>query len=712
MDFEDGVIPMNLLLPPTVNNATKKLEAEAEVVTELDMPMKLQLPPTVNDTEKNAHEPAVVNDTKRVSFKCKGGEKATVVYESDQLKVSEDGDGELVGIVDNCGRAFEVLSKIGEGATSAVYKVRGPGDVLHAMKAVPSGPYAKAELSSLRRLNHPNVMQLESSAGCEGWDTVYIFTELLTGGELCSMTTEGTLQEDRWEEEEVRKKIMDLTAAVAHLHQNNVVHRDIKPQNCLLREPTGEVVLCDFGASARPKQGDDSTRRTAGTPFFSPPEACTGKRFSAKAQDVWSLGVTMYLLLYGRVPFGAGSRGIVELSLRLETEQLQLDVEGVEVSPECRDFLSRVLEKDLTRRMYIAEMVKHSWFRPRRGSLRSAVGPQTTPRPHPPSYDMGTPKRSEPRTPSASDFGSLDEMSTFSGETGVRSQMTFKRSATGSSMCAFRTRASARTPNWGVQELHAFPAESENVMRVMVIDDIFTARAHLVRRIASVTGSSDIKQSVDACADGHAAADHIIESGGSERYALVLVSLDLLSDAAPDVVGNLRRWEEEHDMRPMCIVGMARNPTEEQFRTALECGMTDVLPSPAPVRMLRRVLGCAGWTLRGPHTGEEAFDETSAFESHCKAREDNEPDVMSPRSRFSIRARLRQPRRSSFGVELVPDAAFASLPRVLTSPQPSPGLSPRPPAIRAPSKANTVVCDPSPPPDSPPAGIFRRHRSN
>jgi len=174
-----------------------------------------------------------------------------LVFDAEGLAVWNDDEGELAAVRDAEGVFYEVLEPLGRGATAEVFLVADPEGRKRAMKVLSRGRFSQAEASALERLEHPNVVRFYGAATSPKYRRAFLFFEYIDGGQLCDMTPEGRLIGERWEEEEVRQVLMDLVSAVAHLHQNGVVHRDIKPQNCLRRK-TGEVVLCDFGASERP----------------------------------------------------------------------------------------------------------------------------------------------------------------------------------------------------------------------------------------------------------------------------------------------------------------------------------------------------------------------------------------------------------------------------------------------------------------------------
>lgn len=90
----------------------------------------------------------------------------------------------------------------------------------------------------------------------------------------------------------------DLICALEYCHEcANIIHRDIKPENILIDEHD-RVKLADFGVSCIMENGVDEVSTTAGSNFFFSPEACEGKKYNGRTNDIWACGVTLYFMAY------------------------------------------------------------------------------------------------------------------------------------------------------------------------------------------------------------------------------------------------------------------------------------------------------------------------------------------------------------------------------------------------------------------------------
>lgn len=137
------------------------------------------------------------------------------------------------------------------------------------------------------------------------------------------------------------------------MHAQGVVHRDIKPDNLLLTEDDC-LKIVDFGVSEMfEKQSEMLTAKSAGSPAFLPPELCVIKHgdVSGRAADVWSMGISLYCLRYGKIPFERS--GVLELYEAIKNDQPSLSDDH---EPEFCELMRRLLEKDPKKRITMDEI--------------------------------------------------------------------------------------------------------------------------------------------------------------------------------------------------------------------------------------------------------------------------------------------------------------------------------------------------------------------
>lgn len=159
----------------------------------------------------------------------------------------------------------------------------------------------KREVAIHKMLDHPNVVRLHEVIDSSDHDRIYMVSDLVPGGAL----QPDALEADPLPLAEARHYFAQLVAAMQYLHFNRVVHRDIKPGNLLANRKTRELKVADFGVSHVHEEGGDGLRSTAGTAAFTSPEMTEGGVFSGKKADVWAVGCSLYMMLYGRPPFVA-----------------------------------------------------------------------------------------------------------------------------------------------------------------------------------------------------------------------------------------------------------------------------------------------------------------------------------------------------------------------------------------------------------------------
>lgn len=204
---------------------------------------------------------------------------------------------------------------------------------------------------------HTNVVQLlevlEDSDG-----GLHIVMEFLAGGDLMRFVT----QVERFSEHVVVYLVRQMLSAVQHVHTCGVVHRDIKPENWIFQSQEGAAVLklADFGLAAAVASSDGVLSDACGSAFFLAPETLCKKGHSAEA-DLWSIGVCLYLLLSGRVPFGRHAKKPSEVYRSIRHDPLPWGHPWELVSSHARELVSSLLQKDPALRITAAQALAHPW---------------------------------------------------------------------------------------------------------------------------------------------------------------------------------------------------------------------------------------------------------------------------------------------------------------------------------------------------------------
>lgn len=209
----------------------------------------------------------------------------------------------------------------------------------------------KEEIAIMKKLNHHNLVSLIEVLDDPTEDSLYMVMEMCKKGLVMKVGLDD--RADPYDNESCRCWFRDLILGIEYLHAQGVVHRDIKPDNCLLTEDDVLKVV-DFGVSEMfEKDSEMITAKSAGSPAFLPPELCVVKHgdVSGKASDIWSMGVTLYCLKYGRIPFEKA--GIFELYESIKEDQLNL---ANEQDTDFRHLMSRILDKDPKTRITMTEL--------------------------------------------------------------------------------------------------------------------------------------------------------------------------------------------------------------------------------------------------------------------------------------------------------------------------------------------------------------------
>ncbi|XP_014268203.2 serine/threonine-protein kinase 17A isoform X1 [Maylandia zebra] len=186
--------------------------------------------------------------------------------------------------------------------------------------------------------------------------------EFAAGGEIFNQCVSDQ-EDEAFSEEDVKRLMRQILEGVAFLHQNNVVHLDLKPQNILLTStsPLGDIKIVDFGLS-RMVSSHQELREIMGTPEYVAPEILNYEPIST-ATDMWSVGVLAYVMLTGISPFLGEDKqetflNISQLSVSYSDEELQ------QLDPAALSFIQMLLRKHPQERATAEHCLTHPWLQP------------------------------------------------------------------------------------------------------------------------------------------------------------------------------------------------------------------------------------------------------------------------------------------------------------------------------------------------------------
>ncbi|KAK8759284.1 hypothetical protein V5799_003084 [Amblyomma americanum] len=191
-----------------------------------------------------------------------------------------------------------------------------------------------------------------------------LILELAAGGELQHVLD----SEECLPEKDVVRLMRQILEAVHFLHDRNIAHLDIKPQNLLLTSsfPQGDILLCDFGISRVIGKGTE-IREIVGTPDYVAPEILQYEPISL-ATDIWSLGVLTYVLLSGHSPFGGDTKQETFCNITNGSLDFPEDLFG-DVSASAKDFIGRLIVRDASKRLSVKDCLSHPWLAPVKASM-------------------------------------------------------------------------------------------------------------------------------------------------------------------------------------------------------------------------------------------------------------------------------------------------------------------------------------------------------
>ena len=257
--------------------------------------------------------------------------------------------------------------KIGKGTFGTVYESK---NIIFnnkvAMKIIPKDYHMdnlliKNEIDILKKLSHPNIVRIYEFY--ESNNCFYIINEFCPEGELYDYINNSKLNE-----QQLAVIFYQVFSGLKYLHENNILHRDLKPENILISKKEKDLLddeeyfwiqIIDFG-TAKIFENDKNENSIVGSAYYIAPEVLN-KDYNEKC-DTWSVGVILYMFLVGRPPFNGKDN--VEIVESIKTKNYdENNPKLLTRSPEVRDLIKHLIEKDVNKRLSAKEALNHEWFK-------------------------------------------------------------------------------------------------------------------------------------------------------------------------------------------------------------------------------------------------------------------------------------------------------------------------------------------------------------
>jgi serine/threonine-protein kinase 11 len=257
---------------------------------------------------------------------------------------------------------YQLIGRIGEGASSRVFFALDDDSQPFAVKRLQLKQLKKAaagaiaiqrEIRLMARLKHPNIISLHEVIYVQSSESFFLVLDYANCGNLDHLLKTGF----RLTPDEIGCIFKQVVNAVSYLHQNGIVHQDLKPQNILLTS-TGNAFISDFGTG----HNFSSCARGFGSPAYQAPEFIdrVGNEDDGDPgkEDVWSLGVTLYFLHFQKYPFEGSN--VYEIGRCIRSVSLSKPPECTEI---LWDLITKMLTVDSRKRIGIQDVLKHDYVK-------------------------------------------------------------------------------------------------------------------------------------------------------------------------------------------------------------------------------------------------------------------------------------------------------------------------------------------------------------
>lgn len=259
---------------------------------------------------------------------------------------------------------YKFVKKIGKGAfgtvTLGIHKLTGKHVAIKTIeKSLMKDDFSRRkvfqEVYIMKKIKHTNVIRLLEVF--ESQKHLLMVMEYAGGGDLLHyIKTRG-----RMEEQDAKYLFKQISFGLGNIHCRSVIHRDIKLDNILLDINEG-VKICDFGVSKIVKK-DQIVKEQCGTPAYIAPEIIIDKGYQGYHADIWSLGVLLYAMVTGTVPFKA--QNMPELHKLIKKAEFDFPEfkNGEQLSDEVKELIRGMIKLEPTARLTIPQILHHPWLK-------------------------------------------------------------------------------------------------------------------------------------------------------------------------------------------------------------------------------------------------------------------------------------------------------------------------------------------------------------
>ncbi|KAG2203615.1 hypothetical protein INT47_011709 [Mucor saturninus] len=317
--------------------------------------------------------PSLSNEIPRLSENLKLGDQDIMTMRREPVVRKDELETDLVG--KQIG-SYRISRLLGVGAFSHVYLAHHVDTAeLFAIKTIQKGrllddPRVRSsmerEVGVLKFIDHPNIVHLEATMETE--HMMCIVLEYVEGGELFDFVQKMHQETTSVDEEKVKKVFLQVLNAVKWLHGHNIVHRDLKLENILIQKKDNDEILkiTDFGLARVVDPESPLLTTRCGSEEYAAPEIIQQSKdgYDGRKTDTWSLGIILYALLVGYLPFRYDPRKnerVSQLFYRIVRAEVKWPAD-TQISPEAKHVVRSILERNPDKRISIHQIEDLPWF--------------------------------------------------------------------------------------------------------------------------------------------------------------------------------------------------------------------------------------------------------------------------------------------------------------------------------------------------------------